>query len=274
MKHSHPQHLGMEITLWDGRKGKVVKVLDTKYRVLVLKSASYERYWIPLESLRWTKANQLFEVEPALHKKLCQLQYCGPNLDGLVVKVSGPKDQNGMYHILYATGCGNSVPARCLKALDKDNGVIQISSTTGKCVCNACKGEFNSEDMNLYYTVVRDKMITGGVCGVCNKLISPFLTSIMSTSDVEVPTTTKGSTNPIGFHPIRVFDTKNLITLNSEVKASLEELAKRFELSLVEAHKQIRPTAMEYTVTVKLPSDNPAPKLSGELTKLKGLKKK
>jgi hypothetical protein len=241
----------MKIALLDGRSGKVVKVLPDRYKIKI----ADEQFWISIKDIKWTKTNKLFQTETDYTGKLCVLQSSGV-ANGTIVKIQKKESDGWRFH--YSTGCGGVTHGCNLKPIEKGNGSIRMTAE-GQCICDCCGATFEQEQMQLYFIRNSDGPKNGVVCNICNKFIHPFLVFNSSYNlelDVVLPTTP-------GSHPIRTFDVKNLKELNDRVRTKLETLSKDLDLVIIESHKQVRPTAMEYKVLVKLHSDV-EPKLNSQ----------
>jgi hypothetical protein len=256
MKRAHEDHVGMKLELLDNTLGKVVKVSETGYRI---KRTDGTKITLPLEAIRWTKTNKLLEIEieQDLTGLICQLRHCGHHSDGVVVKVGKKLDGNN-WNFLFSTGCGGYAPYRCFlpvditTALDKSYQFEIVDEEYIKCDC--CSGNFKHKDLELVFIPLKEWHKQAVVCRSCLSVVRPFFNLVTARpSDKEVADLEKSKR--VGARELKTFDTHDLVELNSAVQETVSEVSTRHGLIWSETHSLIRPTAMQYVVEIKLPTD-------------------
>lgn len=242
MKEHTEEHINMNIELLDGMVGKVVRVSEKGYRVKI----NNEKIFLPLSQIK-LKENTLFQKgERNLTGLIMQLQHCGPKVDDIVVKIFHKDPVTGNYYFSHSTGTGGIAPERCFKRLSSDLRIHIVDDNT--ILCDCCKNPFPHREIRLFYVPLKEWIRTGVLCENCYRVSSPILNLVKLRID-EV------SVVPTGTKALKTFDKNELITLNSEVQSVITELATRHGILVEETHEQVRPTAMEYRVCFKLPSD-------------------
>jgi hypothetical protein len=246
MKRARDEHIGMKISLNDDTFGKVLKVSDSGYKV----KASDKKFTIPLAELKLSKKGLLRQCQVDLVGKICQLQNCGPLVDGNIVKVVYKNVD--LYRFFYSTGCGGETPARCLVPISKDTSFDKSWENMrfdkdGYPLCGCCGKPFAPEGLELFYVPLKEWHKQGVICKSCLHTAGPLLNLVKSRPEEDI--------ERIGAKVLHTFNTVELLELNTAVLENVTELAKRHAIQMTEVHKQIRPTAMEYTVCFKLTND-------------------
>jgi hypothetical protein len=141
----------------------------------------------------------------------------------------------------------------------ESNPIIKVDK--GQIVCTCCEQAMGPKHMQLFYVTLRDGFRQGAVCNTCEKIAAPLLKLVQTTMP-------DGSFNQrVGATEITEFDKRNLVELNDVTVKTMKELAERHGLKYTEQHKQIRPTAMEYTIVFATKQDEPAKPTKSEKSK-------
>jgi hypothetical protein len=137
----------------------------------------------------------------------------------------------------------------------------------GGIACGCCGKFFPEEDLHLFFVPLKEWHKQGVACRSCLDVAGPLL-NLAKTRPLDETANTR-----VGARALQHFNTHDLLELNTAVIDTMNELAKRHAINVTEVHKQIRPTAMEYTLCFKLPNDvTPEQAKAASVTALKAAK--